>query len=247
MILLIILTVSFLASLAVSLVYKFATNQKEMKRLREETERLQKEIKSIKDPQKALDVQKQAMNVSMEYSMKSMKPTFFTLIPLLLVFSWLSSTIAYEPLLPMQLFPVSVTFGQGISGMVTATSIPDSLNITHQAEITNGVAGFQASGPEGSYTINFNYDNITFSREVLVSGSKYLPPLLLMKSSDIKTTGMSSLDLSKSPVKQVLLGNSPAHPLGDIAVFGYRPGWLAVYILSSLVFSMALRKLMKLY
>jgi uncharacterized membrane protein (DUF106 family) len=90
-----IFVVSLILTLLITIIYKYVTNQEEMKQLKTEIKELQKKMKEHKeDPKKAMEVQKEAMSKNMSYMMKSLKPTLITFLPLILVFSWLRN--AYE-------------------------------------------------------------------------------------------------------------------------------------------------------
>ena len=41
--------------------------------------------------------------------------------------------------------------------------------------------------------------------------------------------------------------NKKVKPLGNVSLFGWKPGWLGVYIIFSIIFSMVLRKLLKIH
>lgn len=86
-----IIILSLILTLLITIAYKFLTNQEVMKQLKQEQEALRKEMKSLKgDAEKLVHVQKQALEKSFEYMRHSMRPTLFYLIPLLLVFAWMS-------------------------------------------------------------------------------------------------------------------------------------------------------------
>tara|TARA_Y100000310_G_scaffold334750_1_gene415204 strand:+ start:589 stop:1023 length:435 start_codon:yes stop_codon:yes gene_type:complete len=85
-----LLLISFIITGAITLAYKFLTDQKLMKELKGEMKDLQKEMKELRDdPKKMMEVQKRAMEKNMKYMMQSLKPTLFTLIPIIFIFSWL--------------------------------------------------------------------------------------------------------------------------------------------------------------
>lgn len=85
-----LLVISFLLTAVMTLVYKFMTDQKMMKELKDELKLLQKEMKELKDnPTKMMEVQKKAMEKNMKYMMHSMKPTIITFLPIIVIFSWL--------------------------------------------------------------------------------------------------------------------------------------------------------------
>ncbi len=85
-----LLLLSFLITLLMTLLYKFLTDQKLMKELKEEMKELQKEMKMLKDsPDKMMEVQKKAMERNMKYLFQSLKPTLISFLPILLIFSWM--------------------------------------------------------------------------------------------------------------------------------------------------------------
>jgi uncharacterized membrane protein (DUF106 family) len=88
-----VLTISFLITLSITLAYKYLTNQKEIKRLKDSSKELRKQMKLAKDDRdKLMSLQKESMSKSIEMMKHTMKPTIYYMIPLLLVFSWLSKT-----------------------------------------------------------------------------------------------------------------------------------------------------------
>ena len=85
-----LLLISFIITGGITLLYKFATDQKLMKELKQEMKNLQKEMKSLKDnPDKMMSVQKLAMEKNMKYMMQSLKPTIISFIPIIFIFTWL--------------------------------------------------------------------------------------------------------------------------------------------------------------
>jgi len=87
-----LLLISFILTAIITLLYKFLTDQKLMKELKEEMKEFQKEIKGLRDdPKKMMEVQKLAFEKNMKYMLQSLKPTLFTFIPIIFIFSWLRS------------------------------------------------------------------------------------------------------------------------------------------------------------
>lgn len=87
-----LLVVSFILTAVMTIIYKFMTDQKLMKELKEEMAALRKDMKTLKDnPAKMMEVQKKAMEKNMKYMMHSMKPTIITFLPIIIIFSWLRS------------------------------------------------------------------------------------------------------------------------------------------------------------
>lgn len=85
-----LLLLSFAITLVMTILYKFLTDQKLMKELKDEMKELQKEMKTLKDnPEKMMEVQKKAMERNMKYLLQSLKPTLITFIPVLVIFEWM--------------------------------------------------------------------------------------------------------------------------------------------------------------
>ena len=88
-----VIVISFLISLLVNLAVKYLSDQEAMKKLKGESEFHREEMKKFKnDPQKMIELQKKAMETSFKYMQHSMRPTLFTLVPLLIIFGWLGNT-----------------------------------------------------------------------------------------------------------------------------------------------------------
>ncbi len=88
-----IILISLILTFLVVIIYKVATNQDLMKKLKAEIKDLQKNMKAHKDdPTKFMEMQKEAMQKNMTYMKHSMKPTLYTMIPMLLILGWLSKT-----------------------------------------------------------------------------------------------------------------------------------------------------------
>lgn len=86
-----IIAISFLLTLIVTLSYKYLTNQTEMKELKGTLKKLQEEYKAFSgQEQKKNEIRQQMLEKNMKYMIAGFKPMLFTLIPLLLIFSWLN-------------------------------------------------------------------------------------------------------------------------------------------------------------
>lgn len=87
-----IVIASLVIALFISLVYKYATNQREMKRLRDELKHLQGRVKENKHNQeKILEIQKELAGKNLEYMKHSFRPMMLTFFPVIIIFWWLSS------------------------------------------------------------------------------------------------------------------------------------------------------------
>ena len=93
--------ISFILTLLITLCYKWFTDQKLMKSLKDEIKQHQEDMKNHKDnPEKLMEIQKKSMEVNLQYMKHSFKPTLFTFIPLIIFFAWLKDTYV-NPILGM--------------------------------------------------------------------------------------------------------------------------------------------------
>lgn len=233
--LLVVITFAFVISLVTVLVYKFLTDQALMKSLKDDMKRAQSEMKTLKnDPQKAMAVQKQAMEANMKYMKHSFKTTFVTLLPVLLIIGWFNLHLAYVPIMPLSEFTMTAVMHPYVSGEVAIEDIvPDGLTVISDTSvpIEDERASFQLKGQEGSYLVTFSYNNKTATRPVLVTTARnYEDPVIKIKDSPFQS-------LNVAHEKLVLL------PIGFRDWFG----WLGVYFLASLVFSLLMRKVLNVY
>lgn len=85
-----LIIISFILTALITIAYKYFTDQELMKSLKAELKELQQEMKDAKhDTEKLMQLQKKTMEKNMKYMMNSFKPTLITLVPILIIFSWL--------------------------------------------------------------------------------------------------------------------------------------------------------------
>ena len=88
-----VLLISLIITLFTTVVYKYLTNQKVLKAMKEEMDDLRKQMKEVKnDTEKMMEIQKKSFQKSMEQMKHSIKPMFVTFIPLIIIFGWLQVT-----------------------------------------------------------------------------------------------------------------------------------------------------------
>jgi uncharacterized membrane protein (DUF106 family) len=230
-----IIIASFLISIISTIAYKFMTDQKLMKSLKENIKKHQDEMKLHKDkPEKMMAIQKKAMEVNMKYMGQSMKPTLITFPIIILLLPWLSGHYSYTPIAPMELFEFTVMFNGAVNGDLYASSVPADLVFDSTVkQISSDNVNFTAYGPEGRYEIDFEY-----------SGSKYTMPVII--SSELKSLEPAK-DFKNSVVRRIEINQTKLQPMGDLSLFGWKPKWLGTYIIFSLIFSLSLRKVLKIY
>lgn len=226
-----VIILSFIVSLITILVTKYMTDQSLMKKLRDELKEHQNKIKELKkDPVKAMEMQKKAMEVNMKYMSHSLKPTLITFIPIILIFGWASSAFAYEHIRPQQEFSITVFTDKGAEGNITLNA-PDEIKIIggKTKKIGDGKANWSLNGREGEHVLEFIYNGEKQQKNVLVTNeNRYMEPVK-------ETSGM---------INQIKINY---HEKKLLNLFGWKLGWLGTYIIFSIAFTMALRKLLKVY
>ena len=227
--LILIIAVSFIVTLITVLAYKFFTNQAKMKELKDGIKDHQKEMKLHKgDSKKLMEIQGKAMQKNMEYMKHSFKPMIFTFLPIIIIFGWLNSHLAYSPILPGQEFTVTV-----IPSTEFNFSVIPELQVLNRGIVNNTVV-IKMKGGEGEYTMYFDSASGSQTANVIVTeNQKYANPKVIFKKGEIKS---------------VLISNGKMKPFGkDFNIFGYYPGWFGLYFVATLIFSSLLRKVMKIY
>jgi uncharacterized membrane protein (DUF106 family) len=81
----------FIIALFMTIIQRFATDQKTLRSLKEEQKEINKELQSYRDnPEKALEINKKNMKLMGDIMSLNMKSSFITIIPLVLLFRWFS-------------------------------------------------------------------------------------------------------------------------------------------------------------
>ncbi|MEM4637983.1 MAG: EMC3/TMCO1 family protein [Candidatus Woesearchaeota archaeon] len=229
-----ILIISAGITLLITIVYKYTTNQEEMKRIKEDLKKYQKEMRKEKDTKKLMAIQKKALDLNMKYMMSSFKSTLYTFIPIIIIFAWLNMHIAYYPLYPDQEFTVTAKFAEGAKGNISLSTVPELYIDEKTKEVKGSEVNWVLKGKAGEYKLVFDYNNEEYQHNILITEERsYLVP---------------EKPIRDSKLKQIIVGNKKVHPFGEtFNIFGWYPGWLATYIILSLVFSTLFRKLLKVY
>jgi len=96
-------------SLAVTLVYKYATDQAVMKDLKAQLKQYQEQMKAAKgDMVKLGEIQKKSMSTNMKLMKQNFKPMLITMAPFLIIFWWLRSVFEGVTVIPFDFhFPLS--------------------------------------------------------------------------------------------------------------------------------------------
>jgi len=224
-----ILILSLFVSVVISFIYKYTTNQALMKEWRAELKKARQKMRKLKDdPQKMLQAQSNMMKTQNKLMMHSMRPTLFTAIPMLVLFAWMSAHFAGGIIDPGHTFEVTATSSEQIilhaANSIVVVPLP-SIEDTSRWNVTATAVG------EYSLSFSTNTTNGTVVEQVereLRIGERPIEKELQTHSGVITK---STIDYPKLIVLPITL-------------FGWQPGWLATYILFSMIFTLSIRRLM---
>ncbi len=231
-----IFILSLIISLIVTVIYKYTTNQELMKRLKDEQKSYGQKLKELRsNPEEMMRVQKEAMKVNMEYMKLSFKPTLITMLPILLIFGWMAGHLSYEPIYPGETYSITALFKAGITGDAElVVDAQTTLGDTAVQSINNSMVTWKLNSKEGEHLLTVKLGNASQDKKVLIATElNYAEALSIYQHSNIE---------------KIQINYNELRPLGPTFSMGsWFPGWISIYIIFSLVFSLALRKAFKLY
>ncbi|NQV08607.1 DUF106 domain-containing protein [Candidatus Woesearchaeota archaeon] len=223
-----IFILSLVLSVVITFIYKAMTNQELMKSLREDMKKQQKQLKTLRSqPEKMMAIQKQIMEKNGKYMLQSFKPMIITFIPIIMIFGWFNAHYSYDPINPGEEFITTMYFSNIIEGVVSL-ELPNEISVVdeNEQEIKDSVS-WKLKGDAGEYIITYNVDGKTYDKDILITDSYgYRDPI-----KSVNDGVVSSIDIGYEKLK----------PL-SFKIFKWQPGWLGIYIILSLIFSLTLRK-----
>lgn len=241
-----VIALSFLISLIITVVYKFTTDQNLMKQLKGEMKELQKEMKELRNhPEKAMEVNKRFMNTNKKYMFQSFKSTIYSIVPILLIFGWMNANFAYEPILPWQEFTTTVVvknFDEKIE-----LSVPEGMKISSDAikEVKDSEVKWVLSGEKGEYLLEYIIDGDEETKEVLITTEHKYKKVDKTKKPFLSFFSPPESYISEgSSIELIRIDNKPKKVLN---LFGLKLSWLWTYIIFSIIFSILIRKIVKVY
>ena len=239
-----IIIISFIISLLITLVCKYFTDQELLKSLKEKIKKHQEEMKKHKEnPEKMMKIQKDAMQVNMKYMMHSMRSTIITFLPIILIFGWMSSNLGYEPISYDEEFNVTAYFTSEDITRASLDIMPknDFILMTGKNQLVEeNIAKWKLKSPTKEkcimdpcvYTLIIKTNNNTYDKEIQISEIKYKNPEQSFNNKEII----------------IKISNKRIEPLKMLPIPWVKNwGWLGSYILFSLIFSLGLKKVLKVY
>ena len=143
----------------------------------------------------------------------------------------MTANLAYDSILPGQDFTTSVVFQENAKGAIEL-SVPKGIIIDGGArkEVKDSSVKWILNGKEGEYLLEYIFDGKKYTKEVLITEkNKYKEPVKRIKGDIVK-----SIEIEHKQKKILNL-------------FGWKIGWLGSYIIFSIIFSIGVRKVIKVY
>jgi uncharacterized membrane protein (DUF106 family) len=160
-----------------------------------------------------------------------MRSMLFTFIPIILIFGWMNSHLAYDPILPGQEFTTTISFYNGINGNVELI-VPEG--ITANGDINKTISDSEIKwilkGESGEYLLEYKLNGKSYTKEVIITNKQAYAKVLKPVKDKV--------------IKQISIDNNKTKVLN---LFGWKLGWLGAYIILSIIFSTILRKMLKIY
>ncbi|HII17327.1 TPA: DUF106 domain-containing protein [Candidatus Woesearchaeota archaeon] len=232
-----IIIITFIITLIITVIYKFSTDQGAMKSLKQEMKDIQKQMREVKDdPKKVMELNKVSMQKAGEQMRHSLKPMLITMLPILIIFTWFASNLAYYPITPGQEFTTTVILNPAFAGNLSIEApgletIGDTF--PQLSEETKGwlfkknlkKASWRLKGSEGEYDILYQIGDNHYSKDIIITNAKkYKQP---------------ENPVNDGIVQSIRIDNEPIRVLGM--------SWFWAYFLFALVFNSLLRKLLKVH
>lgn len=230
----ILATIAFLVSIGITLVQKYKGNQKRIKRLKSDIKKLRKKLKKHKnDTDKMMEVQGEMTTKNLAVMKESFRPMVYYIVPTLLIFLWMGTSLAYDPLEPNQPFNVTLALQDNFQGdlhEVTLETNPSLQEVSREVNTDDKEVRWVLQGEEADYNLLFEGPGFAESKNIFVTTQRrYTEPV----------------EQGEGVIRTISVGNPPVRPFGNFSIFGWNPGWLGGYIIFSVFFGFSMRKLLK--
>jgi uncharacterized membrane protein (DUF106 family) len=222
---------AFIVALITTLAFKYFSDQKEMKRLKSEMKELRKEMKLHRsDQKKMMATQKKLLKLQGQYNKHMWKVNLYTIIPIIILFSWLNAHFAYFPIEPNEPFNLTLVFDSNKSVEDVSLDYPEKLTLLNKSPVNSTAEqlNYTFQGEKGQYNLSILYNNRTFYKNVVISDKQEYAPV----EKGIKDSALKRIKLSNKPMRINL---------------GIHMHWIFAYIIFSMALSPILRKVLKVY
>jgi hypothetical protein len=153
------------------------------------------------------------------------------------------------PIMPGERFTVTADFESGTSGEITLMQ-PENVKVETnlKQQIVNSQASWSMTAEAGKYLLNLSFMDKIYSITTLVTKERTYAPVV----KDFKKHFLFFSSPNENGLNQITLSNKKILIFSDVPIIKDLPWintwtWFGGYILFSLIFSMSLRKVFKVY
>lgn len=223
-----IAVMALFVSFIVALAQKRFTDQALMKQIKLDLKSLQAKMKTHrKNPEKMLKIQGELLEKQKIYMFQSFRPMLITIIPIMIIFTWIALHLAYMPLEPNESFTATAILKKDAEVTLFSETLLIQSNATQTS--VNQTVSWIVSGEAGVHQLIYSVGGENITQSVLISENlEYKRPTLRVRS-----------DVFHS----VVLDNEPRR--GRVNLYFFQvPSMFIIYILFSIVFSIIIRRRM---
>lgn len=244
------IVVSFLTGLLMLLIFRYTSDQKGIRKVKNKIKAHLLELRLFKDDLgTTLRAQGNILRYNLKYLVHSVKPMLVMIVPVVLIIIQLNLWFGYRSLEPGESALMKVTLGEGSHPLEASLAAGPStgavletppLRMEEEGEIDWRLGGRQ----EGLHNLTLMIDGGNVTKEVAVGGMPLarISPVRIRKSfiDELLYPGEAPLPAS-SRVKKVEI----LYPAGRMSFFGWRVHWLVVYFVLSVIFGFAFKGFFK--
>jgi uncharacterized membrane protein (DUF106 family) len=242
--------ISILTGLLMLFIFRYTSNQKGIKRVKNKIKAHLLELRLYKDSLSlSLKAQGKILLANFKYISYSTKPMLVMIIPLILILIQLNFWFAYDSLQEGQNVILKVKLKQDYSPLDTPlTIVPSSAieidSLPLRIERDKEIDWRLSINKNGVHDLKLSLGNQTFTKKISVGTSPLskISPLKVEKNFLSQLTYPSEPPLPKnSPVKTIEI----VYPQRNLSLFGWRIHWIVGYFLLSIIFGFALKGVFK--
>jgi uncharacterized membrane protein (DUF106 family) len=228
--------VSLLLSILITVIYKFTTNQKALKSIKDETKAIQADMKTAQgDMQKMTELNQRLLKITGDQMKHTLRSYIFTFLPVILIFGWLQMHMVYYPIMPGEQFTTTAMFKAGTAAENITLSAPGLEMLSPATQAAGSSVVWNLKGDAGSYKLEYSLGKEIYQRDVIITKEwKY--------ASAAPTKGIPQ----ESSLSGITVDLKTIHPFG-FSVFGWQPGWFATYFILTMLITFPLRKVLNVY
>ena len=172
------------------------------------------------------------MKINTAYMTKSMRSSFFTIVPAMAIFYLLMGMVAFLPIMPGTTFTMAATLNSNYNASSVHITLPQGFTLLN-ATVNKQIITYEikASQTEGNYSITLQSGNDTYPKAVAVSQS------YKEKSTE---------KFSHGAVKQVKI-NYNQRPIIQLPFWPHTLNWLWTYLILAVIFGSLTRRILKVH